>query len=117
MIYVFDIDGTVCSNTNGSYEDAEPFVKRIDKINKLYDNGAKIIYMTARGMGRSNNDRDFAYNEFYDFTYKQLTEWGAKFHELYLGKPEADIFVDDKGQWSEIFFQDLQVKEDMFDEL
>jgi len=46
-----------------------------------------------------------------------LTEWGAKFHELYLGKPEADIFVDDKGQWSEIFFQDLQVKEDMFDEL
>jgi histidinol phosphatase-like enzyme len=118
MIYVFDIDGTVCSNTNGNYEHAEPFLDRIDKVNKLYDAGHKIIYMTARGMGRSNNNRDFAYNEFYNFTHAQLTEWGAKFHELYLGKPEADIFVDDKGQWSEIFFSDnKKISEDLFDEL
>ena len=118
MIYVFDIDGTISTNTNGNYEYAEPLLDRIDKVNKLYNEGHKIIYMTARGMGRNGNNRDLAYSEFYNFTFNQLTEWGAKFNELYLGKPEADIFVDDKGQWSEIFFSDKgKISEDLFDEL
>ena len=79
---------------------------RLEKINNLYEDGHKIIFMTARGMGRSNNNRDSAYKEFYDFTYSQLRNWGLNFHELYLGKPEGDIFIDDKGQWSEIFFNE-----------
>jgi hypothetical protein len=105
-VYVFDIDGTICSNTDGNYEQAEPFLDRLEKINDLYEDGHKIIFMTARGMGRSNNNRDSAYKEFYDFTYSQLRNWGLNFHELYLGKPEGDIFIDDKGQWSEIFFNE-----------
>ena len=104
MIYVFDIDGTVCTNTNGDYERARPYSERVERINDLYKEGNKIIFMTARGMGRSDNDRDFAYKEFYDFTYSQLKSWGLKFHELYLGKPEADIFVDDKGEKDSDFF-------------
>ena len=35
MTYVIDIDGTICSNTNGNYEDAKPIVDRIKLINKL----------------------------------------------------------------------------------
>ena len=30
-------------------------------------------------------------------TKKQLNEWGAFYHELILGKPQGDIYVDDKG--------------------
>ena len=106
MIYVFDIDGTVCTHTDGDYENAKPLLKRVEKVNDLYERGNKIIFMTARGMGRSNNDRDFAYKEFYDFTYNQLKSWGLKFHELYLGKPEADIFIDDKGEKDVDFFSE-----------
>jgi len=106
MIYVFDIDGTVCTNTDGDYENAKPLLRRVEKVNDLYERGNKIIFMTARGMGRSNNDRDFAYKEFYDFTYNQLKSWGLKFHELYLGKPEADIFIDDKGEKDVDFFSE-----------
>tara|TARA_R100000008_G_C3578289_1_gene166672 strand:- start:423 stop:743 length:321 start_codon:yes stop_codon:yes gene_type:complete len=106
MIYVFDIDGTICTNTNGNYENADPFLKRIKKVNDLYEDGNKIIFMTARGMGRSNNDREFAYKEYYDFTYNQLKSWGLKFHELYLGKPEADMFIDDKGEKDIDFFSE-----------
>jgi len=36
-IYVFDIDGTICSNTFGEYEKAEPIKARINTINNLYD--------------------------------------------------------------------------------
>ena len=38
-IYEVDLDGTLCSNTNGAYEHAAPFKDRIEKINQLYNNG------------------------------------------------------------------------------
>ena len=50
--YCFDIDGTICTNTWGEYEDAEPFFDRIKIINDLYEKGNHITYFTARGMGR-----------------------------------------------------------------
>tara|TARA_R110000824_G_scaffold153926_23_gene325814 strand:+ start:6210 stop:6530 length:321 start_codon:yes stop_codon:yes gene_type:complete len=97
MTYVFDIDGTICTNSNGDYDSAEPFQERIEMINQLYDAGNKVIFQTARGMGRTNNNVVQAYKLFYDYTKRQLDEWGVKYHDLFLGKPEADIFIDDKG--------------------
>ena len=40
MTYVFDIDGTICSLTNGDYKEAEPFYDRIKKINDFIYNFA-----------------------------------------------------------------------------
>jgi hypothetical protein len=104
MKYVIDIDGTICSITDGNYEFAIPIESRIEKINKLYDEGNHIIYLTARGMGRSKNSRLLAYKHFYDVTYSQLKSWGCKFHELHLGKPSGDYYIDDKGINSDDFF-------------
>ena len=102
--YVFDIDGTICSLTNGDYEFAVPFVRRINKINQLYDEGHIIVFQTARGMGRSNNNIEFANKAFYDMTKKQLINWGVKFHSLFLGKPSGDFYIDDKGIKDEDYF-------------
>ena len=96
MIYVIDIDGTICNDTQGHYKLCQPNWDRIYKINQLYDEGHTIIYQTARGMGSSNGDQIKAYKKYYNFTYHQLTEWRCKFHDLYLGKPKADFYVDDK---------------------
>ena len=74
-----------------------PIQDRIDKINKLYDEGHTIVYLTARGMGRYNNNADLAKKEFYEFTEIQLSLWGCKYHQLFLGKPSADYYIDDKG--------------------
>jgi len=95
--YVFDIDGTVCTNTYGDYENAKPLEERIKIVNKLYDEGHTIFMLTARGMGRTNNNQTEAINVLYDFTFKQLTNWGLKFHRLFLGKPYGDYYIDDKG--------------------
>ena len=104
MTYVFDIDGTICSKTNGDYELASPIKERIDYINKLYNQGNKIIFQPARGMGRSNNSYNHAYSSFYELTLQQLNDWGVKFHELHLGKPAGDFYIDDKGIKDEDFF-------------
>ena len=92
--------------TDGCYNLAEPIQNRIDKINNLYESGSHIIFYTARGMGRNKNDRKKAEDQFYSLTEGQLKSWGVKYHELFLGKPSADIYIDDKGITDKEFFSD-----------
>jgi len=97
MIYCFDIDGTICTQVDdGEYKKAEPIKNRIKKINKLYDEGNKIIFLTARGFVTKIN--------WYELTASQLEKWGVQYHELYLTKPHADIYIDDKGLKDSEFF-------------
>ena len=51
--YCFDIDGTICTNTWGEYEDAEPFFDRIKIINELYEKGNHIIKWS--GLNQNGN--------------------------------------------------------------
>ena len=104
MTYVFDIDGTLCTNTEGDYEQAQPLSERINKVNKLYDGGNTIILLTARGMGRSGNSAAYAEKAFRKLTELQLKSWGVKYHQLFLGKPSGDVYIDDKGMKDENFF-------------
>lgn len=105
--YIIDIDGTICTSvTNGDYSSAIPLHDRIEKINKLYDEGNCIVYLTARGMGRYNNNADLAKSRFYDLTELQLRLWDCKYHKLFLGKPSGDFYIDDKGINSDEFFRD-----------
>jgi len=107
MVYVFDIDGTICTKTvNFDYDRSEPIIERINKINQLYKDGEIIILLTARGMGRFNNDAEKAKEKFYDMTATQLKKWGVKYHQLFLGKPAGDVYVDDKAIKDVNFFKD-----------
>lgn len=103
MRYVFDIDGTICFKTEDqSYEDSLPYIKRIEYINKLFNEGHTITFNTARGMGSSNNTEP---NKWHSLTLQQLKEWGVKYHNLFMGKPAGDLYIDDKGIKDEEFFR------------
>ena len=88
MTYCFDIDGTLCSNTEGKYDAAEPNREMIAEVNRLYSEGHTIVMHTARG---STTGLDWR-----DLTERQLGDWGVKYHALHMGKPTADLYVDDK---------------------
>ena len=106
-IYCVDIDGTICNNgdcESCKYEGSTPIKDNIDKINKLYDEGNIIKYFTARGMGRYKDDAQKAKDKFYNLTKMQLDIWGCKYHELILGKPSADYYIDDKAIQANEFF-------------
>ena len=115
MRYCIDIDGTICTPGEGcgtcQYEGATPKKDRIEAINKLYDEGHYIIYFTARAMGR-NKDKPHAEaaavaeDLLRPLTQAQLKMWGVKYHELLMGKPHADIFIDDKASPDHVFFND-----------
>jgi hypothetical protein len=104
LTYVFDIDGTLCTLSDGKYEDTLPIVPRINLVNELYNKGHTIILNTARGMGRTNNDSQAAEIMFRKLTEEQLKKWGVKYHSLFMGKPSGDIYIDDKGEKDEDFF-------------
>lgn len=88
MKYIVTIDGTICST-----ETADPFYDRIAFINNLHSSGHEVVYYT---------DRDL---ELYDYTVRQLEEWGCEYTKLAWGKPEYDVWVDGKAQ--DIFDSDV----------
>ncbi len=98
MIYIFDIDGTICTLVeNAEYKKAKPLIKRIKKVNKLYYEGHLIKLYTARG---STTKKDWT-----AITETQLKEWGVKYHDLIMNcKPHGDIFIDDKALNADDFF-------------
>ena len=92
------MDETICeTESNKNYATAKPLKKRIEKINKLYDEGNTIIYWTARGTGTGINWRDV--------TEHQFKKWNVKYHELKFQKPIYDLFIDDKNINSETYFE------------
>lgn len=106
MTYVIDIDGTLCTLTDGNYSQAKPLKERIKKINKLATSGNNIILHTARGMNRFYGNAFKCHSEFYLFTERQLKKWGVLYDKLIMGKPSGDYYIDDKGINDEDFFAD-----------
>jgi|TARA_Y100000816_G_C26008704_1_gene527311 hypothetical protein len=90
MKIFIDVDNTIVNTIGNSYDKSTPIQENIDKANKLYDEGHTITYWTARGCKSGKTA------EYFRLTYSQLTQFGAKFHELRMGKPHFDLFIDDK---------------------
>lgn len=77
------------------YSEALPMPNRITHVNKLFEEGNYIKIFTARGSETGIDWRGV--------TEDQFRAWGLKYHELILGKPAADFYVDDKAINSEDF--------------
>jgi len=92
MKYIFDIDGTICTQqASGMYHLAQPYQDRIDQVNQLYEQGHYITYWTARGMSSGLDHTEL--------THQQLSDWGCLYHELHMNKPSYDVWVDDRANW------------------
>ena len=74
MIIYVDIDGTICNNTYGKYEEAKPRYDQISKINHLYMEGNEIVYWTARGGTTGKSWRTF--------TKRQIDNWGCQYTRI-----------------------------------
>lgn len=87
--FCFDIDGVIAHiSPKNDYSIAQPNIPNIARVNQLYAQGNRIILFTARG---SKTGIDWS-----EITRQQMMEWGVNHHELLLGKPAADYYVDDR---------------------
>ena len=98
MIYYVDIDETICFyEDERDYPKAKPIPENIEIINRLYDEGHTVVYWTARG---TVTGLDWT-----KLTRNQLKQWGAKYTDVKLGKPNYDLFICDKAMNSQEFFE------------
>lgn len=90
MKIFIDIDNTIFKTIGNNYAESTPIYENIEKANKLYNEGHSITYWTARGCKSGKTA------EYFKLTYDQLICYNVLFHELRLGKPHFDLFIDDK---------------------
>jgi len=103
MKYVFDLDGTICTQEKSEeYHLALPVWPVIRKINDLYGAGHEIMIFTARGMNTYQDERK-AIERYAEMTHDWLIDNGVKFHRLQFGKPAADVYIDDKAMTPDEF--------------
>lgn len=94
--FIFDFDDTLSFCTDRDWENAQPDLELIAKINELYAEGFEIWIVTARGQISCNGDletREFKYRN-------QIENWLAKYdvhyHNLSFEKVLGAYYVDDK---------------------
>lgn len=94
MRICFDLDNTLC--VGWPYDIAKPVPGAAALLKRLKKKGHTVIIQTARGMGTANSVAGLAIKNIGLLTLRQLEEWGFEYDEIYFGKPDADVFVDDK---------------------
>jgi hypothetical protein len=85
MQIIIDMDGTICTEEKTfSRSMAKPKEHAVKSINSLYNNGHIIIIYSAR-----------TWMEF-EMTTEWLKKYKIKYHQLVLGKPIGDLWIDDR---------------------
>jgi len=88
MVYVVDIDGTLCKEEERwwEYDKAEPYTDAIKKINELFNKGHKIIIYTSR------------YGKDIGVTKEWLDKHKVRYHTLAMDKPRGDVYIDNSAK-------------------
>lgn len=85
MQIIIDLDGTICTEEKTfSRSLAKPIAGAVESINSLYEKGNTIIIYSARSWME------------YEVTSHWLNQNGVKYHQLILGKPIGDVWIDDR---------------------
>ena len=95
--FVIDIDDTISKwDDSRDYVNFIPYNHMIERINDLHKAGHTIVLFTARGMVSTGGNKYRIETEIRGPLEKWLKKNKVKYHELIMGKPQADYYVDDK---------------------
>jgi len=98
MRIVFDLDGVICplKNPYEKYEELKPNFEVVRLLKKLKKEGHVIIIYTSRHMRSFGGNIGKVIAEGSRTVVPWLKKYEIPFDEIYLGKPYADIYIDDK---------------------
>lgn len=95
--YCFDLDNTLVTfpKIPGNYCSVEPIVKNIELVRYLKRFGHTIIIYTARRMKTHKGNVGKIMQDVGKITLDTLEKFNIPYDEIYFGKPEADVYIDD----------------------
>jgi capsule biosynthesis phosphatase len=108
MKLVIDLDGTICPirQSHESYADLPVLPGAAEKIRELRQNGHYVIIQTARNMGTQQSNLGKVMKNIGKITLEWLEKNGIEYDEIYFGKPNGDVYIDDRAfrfqNWNDI---------------
>jgi len=98
MRIVIDLDGTICpiKQTGESYATLVPFPGAREQIQALRKAGNYVIIQTARNMATCDSNMGKVMKNVGKITLDWLEEHQIEYDELFFGKPNGDIYIDDR---------------------
>lgn len=98
MRIVIDLDGTICPVRRGSqkYSELQPYPGAVERIRRWRAEGHYVIISTARNMQTCQGNVGRVMRNVGKVTLDWLAEHGIEYDEIYFGKPNADIYIDDR---------------------
>lgn len=116
MRIVIDLDGTICpiKSSNETYSDLLPYPGAAERIRALRALGNYIIIHTARNMATCESNVGKVMRNIGKITLEWLDKYEIEYDEIYFGKPNADVYLDDRAlrftDWT-LITEDLLKKE------
>ncbi len=113
MRIAIDLDGTICSikEPEQSYADLEPLPGAAECIRELRKSGHYVIIQTARNMATCQSNLGKVMKNVGLITMEWLERYRIEYDEIYFGKPNAEIYLDDRAlrfiSWQDISEQKL----------
>ena len=87
MVILIDIDGTLCPEGEVSQRlSQEPFPGAVETVNSYVAAGHTVVFWTGRGWDE------------YTQTKQWLDEHGFQYAQLMMGKPIANLVIDDRSR-------------------
>ncbi len=98
MRIVIDLDGTICTlkQKHETYEDVEAKPGAVEFIKKLRAEGHYIIIQTARNMATCESNVGKVMKNVGKVTLEWLERNDIEYDEIYFGKPNANLYIDDR---------------------
>ena len=98
MRIVIDLDGTICEikKDGQSYADVLPLPGAVRAIAQLRSDGHYVIIATARNMQTCDSNVGKVMRNVGKITLDWLAKHGIEYDEIYFGKPNADVYIDDR---------------------
>jgi capsule biosynthesis phosphatase len=98
MRIVIDLDGTICTlkQKNETYADVLVKPGAVEFIKKLRAEGHYIIIQTARNMATCESNIGKVMRNIGKITLEWLEKNGVEYDEIYFGKPNANLYIDDR---------------------
>lgn len=98
MRICIDLDGTLCElkQPGQSYADVAPLPGAAERLRELRANGHEVVLQTARHMKSCNGDVGKVLARVGATTLEWLERHGFEYDEIHFGKPNADLYIDDR---------------------
>ncbi len=98
MRLIIDLDGTICylKEKHETYADVKPKEGAAEFVSNLRKQGHYVIIQTARNMATCEANLGKVMKNVGKITLEWLENHGIEYDEIYFGKPNGDLYIDDR---------------------